>query len=528
MIAKERLCLVTLLLVCLLSTTVQPANILAIFPTASYSHQMPLLALPRTLAQRGHNVTVITPNPLRKPMTNYTEIDISFTYDYWKPNKTADKKVIDLQGKLSTIEMLKVFSAGVNKVTDFQLGSQPIQSFIKYIDEEKPKFDVILYEDLTHLAYLGFLHKLGYPPLISMYSLVLFCGHDFSGQLPCNPSHMGEIMLGSTNKMNFYERVQNYMIYFYLKLVFARDLYKSNNELASKYFGPDCPPVEELAQKRSLLLTSSSWIFEYARPVFPNTILVGPLHIQDTTKPLPQDIDAWIRGAEKGFIYFSLGSNVRSAALDESKRSAILAAFNEFPELRIIWKWEEEELEELPSNVICRKWLPQQDLLAHPKAKLFISQGGLQSLQEAVHYQVPIIGIPFFGDQNFNVRIIPRLGIGTFMEYEDISTETLVRDIKQILHNESYSANVKRVSSIVKNQMMNPRDTAVWWVEYVLKAGGNVNHLKPEYYHLSLFQYLGLDVFAVLLTPAVLLVYGGYRLISTYTRRWTQAKLKTN
>jgi hypothetical protein len=58
--------LLSLLSLCwLVSPTVDSANILALFPTASYSHQMPLLALPRALAQRGHNVTVITTNPLK-------------------------------------------------------------------------------------------------------------------------------------------------------------------------------------------------------------------------------------------------------------------------------------------------------------------------------------------------------------------------------------------------------------------------------------------------------------------------------
>uniref|UniRef100_A0A8D9AUF6 UDP-glucuronosyltransferase n=1 Tax=Cacopsylla melanoneura TaxID=428564 RepID=A0A8D9AUF6_9HEMI len=529
MIAKVRLCLVTLLLVCLLSTTVQPANILAIFPTASYSHQMPLLTLPRTLAQRGHNVTVITTNPFNDPMPNYTEIDISWTYDYWKVDKSPNKKqIVNLQGRLGPMEAMSMFVKATNILVDLQLGSPEVQRFIKYLDDEKPKYDLVLYEDLMYIAFLGFLHKLGHPPLVTMLTLPLLCTIDLSTGNICNPSHIPEMMLPSTNVMSFWERLKGYLFFFYTRLITIPGLVQTQQKIANKYFGSNCPSVEKMVQNRSLLLSSSSWIFEYARPVFPNTIHVGPLHIPDTTKPLPEDLEKWIQGAEKGFIYFSLGSNVRSASLAESTRSAILATLAKFPEYRIIWKWEEDNIDGLPNNVICRKWLPQQDLLAHPRIKLFITQGGLQSLQEAVHYQVPVIGIPFFGDQNYNARVITRIGIGTFMEFEDIGTAKLEENVKEVLYNESYSANVKRVSSIVKNQMMNPRDTAVWWVEYVLKAGGNVNHLKPEYYHLSLFQYLGLDVFAVLLTPAVLLVYGGYRLISTYTRRWTQGKLKTN
>lgn len=39
------------------------ANILALAIIPSYSHQIPVLAITKALAARGHNVTVITTNP---------------------------------------------------------------------------------------------------------------------------------------------------------------------------------------------------------------------------------------------------------------------------------------------------------------------------------------------------------------------------------------------------------------------------------------------------------------------------------
>jgi glucuronosyltransferase len=41
----------------------------------------------------------------------------------------------------------------------------------------------------------------------------------------------------------------------------------------------------------------------------------------------------------------------------------------------------------------------QRDLLEHPKIKLFITQGGHQSMEEAIHCKVPVLVIPFLGDQ---------------------------------------------------------------------------------------------------------------------------------
>lgn len=101
---------------------------------------------------------------------------------------------------------------------------------------------------------------------------------------------------------------------------------------------------------------------------------------------------------------------------------------------KILWKYEVEELPNKPSNVEIRKWLPQQDVLGHPNIKLFITQGGIQSLDEAIHNEVPLIVMPFFGDQRFNSDRMQKLGAAEIINFHDFTGEELNEKITKVIN----------------------------------------------------------------------------------------------
>ncbi|KAK8724674.1 hypothetical protein OTU49_011203, partial [Cherax quadricarinatus] len=112
-------------------------------------------------------------------------------------------------------------------------------------------------------------------------------------------------------------------------------------------------------------------------------------------------MESWITGAgSSGVIYFSLGSVTRSSSMPVQYRDLFIQAFRRLPQ-RVIWKYE-EELEDVPDNVMISKWLPQQDILAHNNVKVFITHGGLLSMQEAIYHATPLLALPLFGDQPKN------------------------------------------------------------------------------------------------------------------------------
>lgn len=134
----------------------------------------------------------------------------------------------------------------------------------------------------------------------------------------------------------------------------------------------------------------------------PNTFLfkieIGGFHVKNETKPLPSDIKVFIESAEHGVVYFSLGGNLKPSKMSEEKKRAIQEALSKLKE-KVIWKWDDETVEVDKDKFMIRKWLPQDDILAHDNVKLFVTHGGLLSCTESILRGKPIVGIPIFGDQ---------------------------------------------------------------------------------------------------------------------------------
>ena len=60
------------------------------------------------------------------------------------------------------------------------------------------------------------------------------------------------------------------------------------------------------------------------------------------------------------------------------------------------------QVDDVPSNVMLSKWLPQNDLLGHKKTRLFIAHGGNNGQMEGLYHGLPMIVMPFGGDQMYS------------------------------------------------------------------------------------------------------------------------------
>ena len=142
---------------------------------------------------------------------------------------------------------------------------------------------------------------------------------------------------------------------------------------------------------------------------------------------------------------------LRGDGLPKEFRQIFMSTFARLPQ-RVVWKWEDQtklgEIEELiPPNVKTISWLPQRELLSHPKARLFIFHGGLLSKQETVYHGVPAIFLPINADQPINAQKAEDDGYALRLNWDELTEEILYNAVQDILTNPRYfnSARVRFV-----------------------------------------------------------------------------------
>ncbi|CAB3221158.1 unnamed protein product [Arctia plantaginis] len=187
------------------------------------------------------------------------------------------------------------------------------------------------------------------------------------------------------------------------------------------------------------MFVNSHPIFASNRPVPPSVIYLGALHLQKV-KDLPEALQNYLDDSTRGVIYVSFGSNVRPSMMDSELLEVFLETFKLLP-YDVLWKFDYENLENVPKNVKIHKWFPQRDLLQHPKIKLFITQGGLQSIDEAIDASVPLVGLPMLADQWYNINKCVDLGIAEQVDVLTMTTNDLVRAVTKVVTNISYKEN---------------------------------------------------------------------------------------
>ena len=318
----------------------------------------------------------------------------------------------------------------VPKLMEPVLSNEGVQQLI----HSKEKFDVVIIEQFLNDAQKALATHFGAPLVLLSTVGANFWINSLVGN-PGPTSYIPALSLGYTVLMTFRQRLSNTLLTLLNEVYYPLYVHPNENAKIKKYI-PNGPDISDVLYNVSLVLMNSHPSTNQPVPYVPNMIDIAGFHIKPPKK-LPQDLQEFLDSAKDGVIYFSMGSNLKSADFLPEKRDAVLKTFSTLKE-KILWKWEDDVLPGQPKNVKLSKWLPQQDILAHLNVKLFITHGGFLSTAETIYHGVPVLAIPIFGDQKLNAKSAVRNGFGIALPYSELTEETFAKSVHEILTNPKY------------------------------------------------------------------------------------------
>ncbi|XP_046386467.1 UDP-glucosyltransferase 2-like [Ischnura elegans] len=491
--SKLLMCTIGILL--LVSCGSYAARILAIVPIVSRSHHIWNSALTVALARRGHQITAISPDPPMENHPNLKHIIIEGAYERVQEVFHLEEWVEE-----SDIEALKAFWKWGLVTCKLEIQTKGAKELLRMPPDS---FDLIITEVHVNECFYLYLDHFGGGtriPVVGISAFGIAPWIDLASGSRTMPSVFAFPTLPYLSKMNFWERMKNTfitglewigMMYYYLP---------QQQRIAEEAYGKPLPPLQEFASNISLFLMNNHYALNGPQQQLPGVVDVGGMQCSPP-KPLPKDIQSFLDGAEQGAIFFSLGSNLRSEKLPKEKLQILLDTFAALgPKVRVLWKFDPKvPIKGLPSNVLIKKWLPQEDVLGHPKVLAFVSHSGLLSTMESIYHGKPVVSIPFFLDQFTNMRRMVEMKVAEHVDFVTITKESFTAKVLKVINDPSYRRNMQTLSNMLRDQPETPLDRAVFWVEFTLRhgKGGRVEALRYAGLDLAWYQYFSLDVLAV-------------------------------
>ncbi|KAH0813539.1 hypothetical protein GEV33_009252 [Tenebrio molitor] len=334
----------------------------------SESHQLAFQPIWKELSLRGHQVTVLTTNPMKDPsLTNLTEIDLSVSYEIMKSHKT-DELLSNSQESIA-VRFSKYMEA-LHVTADKQLSHPEVQALIH---NKKEQFDLLMVEAIypTQMS-LSWWFQIPFIGLISLDAPSRI--HAAVGN-PVHPVLYPEYDLPFYRNLTFWERLFSTLFMWFMSWYSEHHLHPREDTTIRKYFGDDVPSVAEIQKNMSMLFINVNPIFHNIRPLVPATVQVGGgIHLQKP-KPLPG------------------------------------------------------------------------------------------SIEEAIYYNVPIVGLPFYGDQGNNAKIMESKRLGVKLKPAELKKDEFLAAILDVSTNSTYKENLKQIAELYNDEAMTGLEKAIWWTE---------------------------------------------------------------
>ncbi|XP_035699599.1 UDP-glucuronosyltransferase 2C1-like [Branchiostoma floridae] len=312
--------------------------------------------------------------------------------------------------------------------------------------------------------------------------------------VPLPLSYIPTVESPFTDQMTFLQRVENAW-FFGLSTILKSWIYGYvYNDLVRNYIS-DNETIQSVTSRTDLWLYQSDTVLGFPSPSMPSMVQVGGLTVR-TGVQLSEDLEDFMQSSgDAGVIVVSFGSMVHAMSME--KKEMFTTVFARLRQ-KVVWRYVGEKPAGLGNNTKLMSWLPQNDLLAHPRTRAFVNHAGLNGVYEALYHGVPMVCLPLFGEQPSTAARVAARGMGEMLDFRTVTSDQLYQAILRVLTNNSFSDTAARLSRLHRDQPQSPMERAVWWIEHVIKHGG-LPHLRARAVELPWYQYYLLDVAVSLL-----------------------------
>lgn len=197
----------------------------------------------------------------------------------------------------------------------------------------------------------------------------------------------------------------------------------------------------------TLTYTYTSRSFQIDGDSFPEERyrFIGPsLDGREDQKPSDDLASVLAQSAGKPIVYASLGT-IFNTFLPFYR--AVVGAFSGKDVIVIMsvgHNFDRAKLGEIPGNVHIYESVDQLSVLR--KASVFLTHGGMNSVNEALYYGVPLVAVPMADDQPAVAARLEELGLGLRLGKRSITTEVVCQAANKAMADQSIAGRVRAMS----------------------------------------------------------------------------------
>jgi glucuronosyltransferase len=183
--------------------------------------------------------------------------------------------------KMWYFQTMKVYWDIGIKLCDIFLQDEAIQTLLSSSKEE---FDILITSAFVYDCVFGVGYKLNVP----VVKICPFMGNKWMDEWFGNPTpyaYVPDIVQENTERMNLWQRMHNTLSAIHMKLGRIFYVIPQHDALIRKHLNSSkIPSIWELQKSTALILLNSHFSISYSRPLMPNMVEVGGMHIAPPKK----------------------------------------------------------------------------------------------------------------------------------------------------------------------------------------------------------------------------------------------------